>query len=80
MVANTKIQAILFKKDKFTADKARKFLKKHNYKPIKRVHKTDNYLRYRIRRPKKGTMYRLIDFGNDIKAVIEIIRPRKNIK
>lgn len=80
MVANTRIQAILFEKDKFTSTQARKFLKKHDYKPIKRVHKTENYLRYRIRRPKKGAIYRLIDFGDDIKAVLEIIRPRKNIK
>ena len=74
---NTRIQAILFEKDKFTTDKARKFLKKHNYIPIKRVHKTENYLRYRIRRPKDKTMYRMINFGDDIKAVIEIINPRK---
>ena len=71
---NTKIQAILFEKDKFTTEKARRFLKKHNYKPIKRVHKTENYLRYRIRKPKNKTMYRTIDFGDDIKAIIEIIK------
>jgi len=75
----TKIQAILFEKDKFTADKARKFLKKHKYRPIKRVHKTENYLRYRLVKPKKGAMYRMINFGDDIKAVIEIVKPRKRI-
>ena len=76
---STKIQAILFEKDKFTADKAREFLKKHNYKQIKRVDKTTNFLRYRIRKPKKNAMYRMIDFGDDIKAVIEIVKPRKKI-
>ena len=74
---NTRIQAILFEKDKFDTKTARQFLKKHDYKPIKRVHKTTNYLRYRIRRPKDNTMYRMIDFGDDIKAVIEIIKPDK---
>ena len=74
---NTRIQAILFEKDKFDTKTARKFLKKHDYKPIKRVHKTENYLRYRIRRPKDKTMYRMINFGDDIKAVIEIIKPFK---
>ena len=76
---STKIQAILFEKDKFTTDKARKFLKKHNYKQIKRVDKTTNFLRYRIRKPKKNGMYRIIDFGDDIKAVIEITKPHKKI-
>ena len=78
--AATLVQAILFEKDKFNAKEAREWLKKHDYEQIKRVDKTKNFLRYRLVEPKKGAMYRTIDFGDDIKAVLEIIRPRKNIK
>ena len=74
---STEIQAIIFEKENFSADDARKWLQKHNYNPIKRVDKTKNFLRYRLTEPKKDAMYRMIDFGDDIKAVLEIIRPRK---
>ena len=68
----SKIQTILFSKDKYDATKARKWLKDNNYKPIKRVHKTENFLRYRIRNPTKGYIYRTISLSKDIKAVIQI--------
>lgn len=45
------IQSIIFTKQKWDATGARKWLKKHNFKPIKRVHKTERYLRYRLRDP-----------------------------
>ena len=73
----TRIQAIIFEKDKFNAEKSMKWLKKHKYVPIKRVDKTLNYLRYRLVEPKKGAMYRIINFGDDIKAVLEILKPIK---
>ena len=75
--SNTKIQAIIFQKEDFTTKKARDWLKKYGYKPIKKVDKTKNYLRYRLTEPKKNSMYRIIDFGDDIKAVLEIINPKK---
>lgn len=46
-----RVQAILFDRKYFTATKARKWLKEHDYKPIKRVDRTKNFLRYRIRSP-----------------------------
>ncbi len=42
------IQAVIFSKSEWTANNAMKWLKLHGLKPIKRVHKTKNYLRYRI--------------------------------
>lgn len=45
------IQAVLFKKKYYTSEQARKYLKKKKYKPIKRVHKTENFLRYRLKNP-----------------------------
>lgn len=45
------IQAILFKKKYWNTERAREYLKSRNYEPIKRVHKTKNYLRYRLQEP-----------------------------
>ncbi len=47
----TIIQSIDFDKKQFTLDKARKYLKAHNYKAIKRVYKTDDFLRYTLSEP-----------------------------
>ena len=75
--ASTRIQAIIFEKENFTSDIARKWLSENGYTPIKRVDKTKNFLRYRLVEPRKGAMYRMIDFGDDIKAVLEILKPIK---
>lgn len=48
------IQSILFSKKYFDSTKARIWLKKHHYKPIKRVHITKSYLRYRLKTPDQG--------------------------
>ena len=71
--ASTKLQAILFKKNKFTTNQAKTWLKKHNYKQIKPVDVTKNYRRFRLTVPKKNKMYRIISFNEHIKAVIEIL-------
>lgn len=68
---SSKIQAVLFDNKFYNTTDARKWLKKNNYKPIKKVHKTKNYLRYRIRKPKKNKNYRFINFGKNISAIIE---------
>ncbi len=47
------IQSISFPADKYTAKRAMKWLKEHKVKPVKRVDKTDNMLRYRIAEPKE---------------------------
>lgn len=46
-------QAVLFKSKNWTPTKARVWLRKHKYKPIKRVDRTKNLLRYRLQPPKK---------------------------
>ena len=50
----SQIQAIIFDKKKWTASKARNWLKKNRFKPLKAVHKTENYLRYRLKTPSKN--------------------------
>ena len=44
----SKIQAVLFDNKKFNTKTARKKLTEMKLKPIKRVHKTEKFLRYRI--------------------------------
>ena len=50
---SSSIQAIIFQKKYYTTKKARTFLKKNKFTPIKRVHKTNEYLRYRLQNPSK---------------------------
>lgn len=45
------VHTIAFDKDKWNTIQARAWLKKHRYVPIKHVHRTENYLRYRLRDP-----------------------------
>lgn len=67
------IQSLRFPREKYTTEKARKWMKKYKMKkPLKRVHKTENYLQYRLLEPeKKGYVYRTKKFGN-ILAIIQI--------
>lgn len=63
------VQAIIFKKDLWNASSALKWLKKHKYKPIKRVHKTENFLRYRINEPNEKYNYITLSFKNGIEMI-----------
>ena len=47
------VQAVIFEKKHWNTTDARNWLKKKKYTPIKRVHITKNYYRYRILNPKK---------------------------
>lgn len=49
----SEIQAVIFDRRRFTTDRARKWLKEHNLKAIKRVDKKGNQLRYRLRSPSR---------------------------
>lgn len=66
------IQAVLFDKNKWTTVEARNYLKKHRYVPIKYVHKTNDYLRYRLQDPDLFKSFITKDLGNGIKLVIGI--------
>ena len=45
------LRACLFVINDWSTDEARKFLKIHNITPIKILHKTKSFLRYRILQP-----------------------------
>jgi hypothetical protein len=67
------IQAVLFDKNKISIRQARDWLKKHKYNPIKPVHETKNYLRYRLKKPNKNEMYKFFSLPNQpsIKLILE---------
>jgi hypothetical protein len=71
---STKIQTILFDSSRWESKEARKWLRLHNYKPIKRVHKTDNTLRYKLNDSSniKNPKFRMISLENGIKALLLI--------
>lgn len=70
------IQAILFNKQFYTAETSRKWLNKHHFTPIKRVHITDEYLRYRLTEPSKLKRYRTINLGENVKAIISFSKKK----
>lgn len=69
--SKTEAQSIIFENDIYTAEQARQWLKKNGYKPIKRVDKTKNFLRYRLTEPEYKS-YRTINVTKGIKIVLGI--------
>lgn len=65
------MQSILFDRTKWTAKKARNWLNKYNVIPIKRVHATKKFYRYRLRTPNKNLYYhRTISVPSDNLKII----------
>lgn len=62
-------QAIRFDRTKWSTERARIWLGKHGYKPIKRVDITANELRYRIREPNALETYRYTTLGGEDKGI-----------
>jgi len=72
----TDVQAVLFNKRYYTTEKALAWIHKKGYKPLKKVHTTDQYHRVRLKQPKKDAKYRTKEITKSIKFIIEI-KPRK---
>ena len=69
----TVIQAVIFNKEMYDTARCRRWLMKHKLFPIKRVHETTNWLRYRIREPDyNSNEYRTKQISNGIKIVVSI--------
>ncbi len=69
----SKVQAVLFHKDKYDSKKARAWLKENNFKPVKRVDITDKYRRYRIIQPDyKKYAYRIKKSKKNIDFIIQV--------
>ena len=69
----TVTQSIIFSKEFYDTARARRWLSRHHYVPIKRVHETTRYLRYRIKEPDERYEYRIKPFTNGVKAVIGFV-------
>lgn len=65
------IQSVIFRRTKFTADQARAWLKKQGLKPIKKVDKTKNYLRYRLQAPDDAREYRTKKISADVAFTLQ---------
>ena len=73
MGSRSEIHSVLFDDKMYTTAEARKWLKKHNLKPIKIVHHTENYLRYRIKDPSLFKSFITKEIKPGIKFVIGFI-------
>jgi hypothetical protein len=67
----SKVQAILFDKDYWNVKLIVDFLHEHKFKPIKKMHITDQYYRIRIRNPLKTKRYRTKEIMPGLKFIIE---------
>lgn len=66
------IHTIAFDNKKWTPTAARKWLSDHNEKAIKPVHKTTNWLRYRIRDPNIFKSFVTKKYDNGINIIFGI--------
>lgn len=60
-----KFQAILFDRKYFNPSKCRRYLRNNGYEPIKKVHTTKDYYRYRLQPPSKTYKYITINLTGD---------------
>lgn len=63
-------QSVLFDNEKWNTIKAMRWLKNHNIKPLKRVHKTEDKLRYRVNDPSNYSRFRTKKLGGGIELVL----------
>ena len=61
----SEVHSILFNKNIWTLKDSKRWLKEHDYIPIKKVDITTNFYRFRIRDPKLFKKFRIIyiDYG-----------------
>lgn len=66
----SEVQSVLFDKKIWEPAPSNNWLKHHHLEPIKKVHITDDYLRYRINSPKKYKRFRTKRLSCGIKVVL----------
>ena len=71
-------QAILFKKSHYSKRSSANWLRYRGFKPIKKVHETVNYYRYRLKEPDEElNEYRIMPISDGIKMVIQFTKYSK---
>lgn len=64
------IQSIIFDRKYWSSIEARKWISKHNLRPIKPAHLTKNKIRFRLEDPKLFNRFRIKRLPNNIELVI----------
>jgi hypothetical protein len=66
----SKIQAIIFDKRLWDEDQANAYINYHKIYPIKEVHETTNFYRYRLRNPCRICKYRTKEVLPGLKFIL----------
>jgi hypothetical protein len=66
----SKVQAVLFDRERWSPKQAEAWLSGRNMTPIKNVHATENYLRYRMRDPGEFDHFTTLPVYEGVKMVI----------
>lgn len=69
----TDVRAVEFDINLYTPSRARTWLKRHGYEPIKNVHKTDKYLHYRISEIQHTENMHTIHAGDGVQIISQVI-------
>lgn len=74
---STTVQTLLFPRSQYSPSEARAWAKDHGYLAVK-VDVQTNYIRLRQRDPAEFSRLRTVDFGKGIKAVVGVLKAKKN--
>lgn len=66
----SEVQAILFDRNYWLPSEAEGWINLHNYRPIKAMHTSKNYYRFRIQNPDKFKRLRTLKIGNYISFIV----------
>jgi hypothetical protein len=70
MADGGQIQAVLFDRDLWTQKKAVIYLTHYDLRPIKQVHVTADFYRYRILPPQSFTHFKTIRYLNGVRLLV----------
>lgn len=68
-VVDGEVQSIMFERSKWTPRRARQWLLRHGYVPVKVMHPTKRYFRYRLNDPDLYVSFRTIRLGDGVLGV-----------
>lgn len=66
------IQAIIFDNKRWLVSEAKRWLTQHGYKPIKPVHRTVGFLRFRLQDPSQFSSFYIKKLPDGIELVIGV--------
>ena len=66
------IQSIIFDKNIWSLTRAKHYLLYHNLHPIKEMHETDHYYRFRLEQPRTHARYITKQIAKGLKIIISM--------